>query len=95
MHFQKFFNTLSTTLTFPSPYLRRISSIQKSCIFTWNAPGNFFIAFTYKNNLFFTTNLKEALDDSNIIFIAVGTPEAEGGSVNLDFVFSRYFLRYA
>ena len=41
-----------------------------------------------KNNLFFTTNLKEALDDSNIIFIAVGTPEAEGGSVNLDFVFT-------
>ena len=39
-----------------------------------------------KNNLFFTTNLKEALDDSNIIFIAVGTPEAEGGKVNLNFV---------
>ena len=41
-----------------------------------------------KNNLFFTTDLKEALDDSNIIFIAVGTPEAEDGSVNLDFVFT-------
>ena len=41
-----------------------------------------------KNNLFFTTDLKEALDDSNIIFIAVGTPEAEDGSVNLNFVFT-------
>lgn len=41
-----------------------------------------------KNNLFFTTDLKEALEDSNIIFIAVGTPEDEGGSVNLDFVFT-------
>jgi len=41
-----------------------------------------------KNNLFFTTNLREALDDSNIIFIAVGTPEAEDGSVNLNFVFT-------
>ena len=41
-----------------------------------------------KNNLFFTTDLKEALDNSNIIFIAVGTPEAEDGSVNLDFVFT-------
>ncbi len=41
-----------------------------------------------KNNLFFTTNLKEALDNSNIIFIAVGTPEAEDGSVNLNFVFN-------
>lgn len=41
-----------------------------------------------KNNLFFTTSLKEALDDSNIIFIAVGTPQADDGSVNLNFVFT-------
>lgn len=41
-----------------------------------------------KNNLFFTTDLKEALNDSNVIFISVGTPEAEDGSVNLDFVFT-------
>ena len=41
-----------------------------------------------KRNLFFTTDLGEALDDSNIIFIAVGTPEAEDGSVNLNFVFN-------
>lgn len=41
-----------------------------------------------KNNLFFTTDLKEALDDTNIIFIAVGTPQADDGSVNLDFVYT-------
>jgi UDPglucose 6-dehydrogenase len=41
-----------------------------------------------KNNLFFTADLREALDYSNIIFIAVGTPEAEDGSVNLNFVFN-------
>ena len=41
-----------------------------------------------KNNLVFTTNLKEALDDSNIIFIAVGTPESDDGTVNLDFVYA-------
>lgn len=41
-----------------------------------------------KNNLFFTTDLKEALNDSNIVFIAVGTPQSEGGSVNLDFVYT-------
>lgn len=41
-----------------------------------------------KNNLFFTTDLKEALDNSNIIFIAVGTPQADDGSVNLDFVYA-------
>ena len=27
-----------------------------------------------RRDLIFTTNIKEALDDSNIIFIAVGTP---------------------
>ena len=40
-----------------------------------------------KNNLFFTTDLKEALDNTNIIFIAVGTPQNAGGSVNLSFVY--------
>ena len=39
-----------------------------------------------KENLFFTTNLKEALDNTNIIFIAVGTPQAADGSVDLSFV---------
>ena len=41
-----------------------------------------------KNNLFFTSDLKEALDDTNIIFIAVGTPQASDGSVNLSFVYA-------
>ena len=40
-----------------------------------------------KNNLFFTTDLKEALDNTDIIFIAVGTPQDSGGSVNLNFVY--------
>lgn len=41
-----------------------------------------------KDNLFFTTDLKEALDNTDIIFIAVGTPQAEDGSVNLNFVYT-------
>ena len=41
-----------------------------------------------KGDLFFTTKLKEALDDTDIIFIAVGTPMAEDGSANLDYIFS-------
>ena len=41
-----------------------------------------------KGDLIFTTDLKEALDDSNVIFIAVGTPMAEDGSANLDYIFS-------
>jgi len=37
-------------------------------------------------DIIFTTNLKEALNDSNIIFIAVGTPMNEDGSANLDHI---------
>lgn len=41
-----------------------------------------------KHDLIFTTNLKKALDDSNIIFLAVGTPMNEDKSANLDYVFA-------
>ena len=39
-------------------------------------------------DLVFTTQIKEALDNTDIIFIAVGTPMAEDGSANLEYVFS-------
>ena len=39
-------------------------------------------------DLIFTTDIKQALDDTDIIFIAVGTPMAEDGSANLDYIFS-------
>ena len=41
-----------------------------------------------RGDLIFTTDIKEALDDTNIVFIAVGTPMAEDGSANLDYIFS-------
>lgn len=41
-----------------------------------------------KGDLIFTTHIKEALDNTKIIFIAVGTPMAEDGSANLDYIFS-------
>ena len=41
-----------------------------------------------KGDLIFTTDIKEALDDSNIVFIAVGTPMDEDGNANLDDIFS-------
>lgn len=40
-----------------------------------------------KKDLIFTSNLKKALNDSNIIFLAVGTPMDEDGSANLKFIF--------
>ena len=39
-----------------------------------------------KRNLFFTTSLEESLRDSEIVFIAVGTPMGEDGSADLSYV---------
>jgi UDPglucose 6-dehydrogenase len=39
-----------------------------------------------KDTLSFTTNIKDALSDSDIIFIAVGTPMGEDGSADLKYV---------
>lgn len=40
-----------------------------------------------REDLIFTTDLKKALNDSNIIFLAVGTPMENDGSANLDYIF--------
>lgn len=39
-----------------------------------------------ENRLRFTTNMKEAVENSLVIFVAVGTPQAEDGSADLSFV---------
>lgn len=39
-----------------------------------------------KENLFFTTKLEEAINESEIVFIAVGTPMGEDGSADLKYV---------
>ncbi len=49
------------------------------------------LEYIYKKNvekgrLLFTTNLKESLIDSDIVFIAVGTPPDEDGSADLKYV---------
>ncbi|MDP2541094.1 UDP-glucose 6-dehydrogenase [Tenacibaculum discolor] len=39
-----------------------------------------------KQNLFFTTKLEEAINESEIVFIAVGTPMGKDGSADLQYV---------
>jgi UDPglucose 6-dehydrogenase len=39
-----------------------------------------------KGRLFFTTSLKESLDQTDVVFIAVGTPPDEDGSADLKYV---------
>ena len=41
-----------------------------------------------KMRLHYTTDCENAYSTSDIIFIAVGTPEREDGSANLDYVYS-------
>ena len=50
--------------------------------------GTIVINSQEKGDLIFTTQIKEALDNTDIIFIAVGTPMSEDGSANLDYIFS-------
>lgn len=40
----------------------------------------------HRKNLVFTTDSKKAIEESDIIFIAVGTPQSETGEANLSFV---------
>lgn len=40
-----------------------------------------------EDRLFFTTSVKDAVSRSEIIYIAVGTPEKDGGEVDLSYVF--------
>lgn len=40
-----------------------------------------------ENRIFFTTDAKKAVCNSDIIFVAVGTPSADDGSCNLTYVF--------
>jgi len=40
-----------------------------------------------EKRLFFTTSLKEGVQNSDIIFIAVGTPSREDGSVDMKYVY--------
>lgn len=42
---------------------------------------------TYYKRLSFTTDLQEAVQESEVIFIAVGTPPMDDGSVDLSYVF--------
>jgi len=48
-------------------------------------PGIRDIVSEYKENIEYTTDIKRAIEQSEIIFIAVGTPSKEDGSINMNY----------
>ena len=41
-----------------------------------------------ENRLFFTTDIAQGLQDAEVVYLAVGTPPAEDGSADLQYIFS-------
>lgn len=65
----------------------KIESLKQGIIPIYEPGLEELVKTNYQNgNLHFTTNLKEALDNSEICFIAVGTPMGEDGSADLQYV---------
>jgi UDPglucose 6-dehydrogenase len=67
--------------------LEKIENLNKGIIPIWE-PGleDMVIRNVEKNRLSFTTSLKEGLEGSEAMFIAVGTPPDEDGSADLQYV---------
>ena len=66
---------------------KKIEKLNKGIIPIYESGLEQMILQNVKNkNLFFTTELKEALKDSDIAFIAVGTPMGDDGSADLQYV---------
>ncbi len=65
----------------------KIEGLKKGIIPIYEPGLDVMIEKNYKSkNINFTTNLKEALEKSTVVFIAVGTPMSEDGSADLQYV---------
>jgi len=66
---------------------KKIESLKKGIVPIYEPGLKRMVLENYKKGtLNFTTDIKEALDNSNICFIAVGTPMGEDGSADLQYV---------
>ena len=62
--------------------LAKIEKLKKAIIPIYE-PGLAAILKQHKKNIRFTTNLKEAVKESEVIFMAVGTPSRKDGSIDM------------
>ena len=68
---------------------RKIQKLEEGIIPIYEPGLEAMVLKNVKNkNLFFTTNLGEAIKDAAIVFIAVGTPMGDDGSADLQYVLS-------
>ena len=66
---------------------KRVSELKKGIVPIYEPGLNILIKENFKkNNIDFTTDINYCLNNSNIIFIAVGTPMGEDGSADLKYV---------
>ncbi len=81
------FSEMGSTVTCVDVDETKISNL-KNGILPIYEPGleNLVIQNYKENHLTFTTNLGKAAEDSNLFFIAVGTPPGEDGSADLQYV---------
>ena len=67
--------------------LKKIEKLNKGIIPIFEPGLESMVLKNIKNeNLFFTTNLSEAIKNTEIVFIAVGTPMGDDGSADLQYV---------
>ena len=84
------FSDLGNTVYCVDKDENKINSLNRGIIPIYEPGLEEILKKNYKQKrLFFTTNLKKAVNDSDIIFICVGTPNKKNSnSVNLKYVFN-------
>ena len=81
------FSEMGNTVTCVDVDKHKIDNLKKGKVPIFEPGLEAMVLKNIKNkNLFFTTNLKKAIENSNIVMIAVGTPMGEDGSADLQHV---------
>tara|TARA_R110002051_G_scaffold164533_1_gene235488 strand:+ start:1565 stop:2890 length:1326 start_codon:yes stop_codon:yes gene_type:complete len=81
------FAEMGNTVTCVDIDLKKIEKLNRGIIPIFEPGLEQMVLKNIKNkNLFFTTNVAEAISDTEIVFIAVGTPMGDDGSADLQYV---------
>lgn len=67
---------------------RKISQLKNGIVPIYEPGLETIVSKNYNNTLYFSTDIREALQECDVCFIAVGTPMGEDGSADLQYVLS-------